>query len=191
MASTAPVSTGWTYQRYLELDDEIRYEIVDGELLMTPAPGTTHQRVIRELFLRFALFVRERRIGEVFVAPYDVVLSETDVVQPDLLFIRADRVGEIVRERAVHGAPDLLVEILSPSSLKRDRWQKRELYERCGVPEFWIVDPANRAIEVLVLGASGYQLFSSAQGEGAVSSRVLDGLAVAVAEVMGELGTGT
>lgn len=184
MASTAPAETGWTYQRYLELDDEQRYEIIDGELLLTPAPGTWHQRVVSELGYRFLQFVREQKRGEVFFAPTDVVLAEDEVVQPDILFIRAERVPEIVREHAIHGAPDLVVEILSPSSLQRDRHRKYTLYERSGVPEFWIVDPANRAIEVFTLGEAGYELASFSAETGAVSSRVLAGFAVAVAEVM-------
>lgn len=185
MASTAPGSAGWTYAKYLELDDETRYEIIDGELLATPAPGIRHQDVIRELGVRLAQFVGERGSGKVLFAPTDVVLGEAQVVQPDILFIRTERIREIVDEQAVHGAPDLVVEVLSPSSLQRDRHQKRDLYRRAGVPEFWIVDPANRAIEVFELGEAGYEVFSFAAETGAVASRVLDGFAVAVAEIMG------
>ncbi|CAN5688152.1 Uma2 family endonuclease [soil metagenome] len=186
MASPAPTARGWTYHRYLELDDEHRYEILDGELLMTPAPGTRHQRIVEELQYRFARWVRQYNTGLLLPAPTDVVLAEDVVVQPDLLFIRAARVAEIVDERAVQGAPDLVVEILSPSSLERDRHRKREQYRRYGVPEFWIVDPANRAIEVLALQGEEYRLASFAANSGAVASRVLEGFAVSVAEVMEE-----
>jgi Uma2 family endonuclease len=185
MTSTAPVVGVWTYGKYLELDDENRYEVINGELLVTPAPGTRHQSVVRDLSLRFVQFVQERTAGVVFFAPTDVVLGEDQVVQPDILFIRTARIREIVSERAVHGPPDLVVEVLSPSSLQRDRHQKRELYGRAGVPEFWIVDPANRAIEVFSLGETEYELTSFAAETGAVASRVLDGFAVAVAEVIG------
>lgn len=185
MASTATAAGDWTYQQYLELDDETRYEILDGELIMVPAPGTRHQDISSKLFLRLAAFVLERDLGKAFYAPLDVVLHEADVVQPDLLFVRKANLG-IVGPQAVHGPPDLVVEILSPSSLQRDRHQKRELYQRAGVPEFWIVDPANRAIEVFSLGEAGYELTSFAAETGAVASRVLDGFAVAVAEVVGE-----
>jgi Uma2 family endonuclease len=185
MASRAPVTGGWTYEKYLELDDETRYEIIDGELLMTPAPGTRHQDVQRELGVRLASFVMERSAGRMYFAPTDVVLGDEDVVQPDLLFIRAARVAEVVRADAVHGPPDIVVEILSPGSVRRDRYQKLGLYGRMGVPEFWIVDPANRAVEVLTLGSSGYEVFSFAAETGAVSSRVLEGFAVSIAEVFG------
>ncbi len=184
MASTAPAPTGWTYQQYLELDDEQRYEILDGELLVTPAPGTRHQDISRELGVRVAQFVSQRGLGKVYFAPTDVVLSEKQVVQPDILFIRAERVPEIVGERAVHGAPDLVVEILFPTSLHRDRHRKHALYERFGILEFWIVDPANRAVEVFVLAEKGYELASFAAEKGEATSRVLEGFAVEVSEIM-------
>lgn len=184
MASTAPAPQGWTYQRYLELDDETRYEILDGELLMSPAPAIWHQIIVRELSFRVMQFVRERDLGLVLFAPTDIVFSETEVVQPDILFIRAGRVPEIVRERAIHGAPDLVIEILSPYSIHRDRHRKRSLYERAGVAEYWIVDPANRAIEAFSLGETGYELSSFAADKGQVTSRVLDGFGVNVADIV-------
>lgn len=183
MASTAPTSTGWTYQRYLELNDDERYEILDGELLMTPAPGVHHQRIVEELQFRVAQWVRHYRTGLLLPAPTDVVLDDDVVVQPDLLFVRAERVAELVGERAVNGAPDLVVEVLSPSTLDRDRHRKRGIYRRYGVREYWIVDPANRAIEVLVLEEGDYRLASFAAENGAVASTVLPGFAAAVAEV--------
>ena len=185
MASTAPATEpSWTYERYYQLEDEERYEVLDGELLMVPAPDTRHQDAQRELGLRLGHFVAEHNAGKMFFSPTDVVLAENQVVQPDLVFIRAERVAQIVTARAVMGPPDLVVEILSPSSLQRDRHQKLELYARSGVPEFWIVDPANRSIEVLVLEEGKYTAFSVAAETGAVSSKVLHGFAVSVAEVM-------
>jgi len=112
-----------------------------------------------------------------------VVPIKTDIVQPDLLYIRSERVPEIVGELAIHGAPDLLVEIIAPYSIVRDRHQKLALYQRVGVLEYWIVDPANHAIEVLVLEEGEYRLASFAAESGAVVSRVLDGFQVDVAEV--------
>lgn len=182
MATMAP--RGWTYQQYLELDDDQRYQILDGELIMTPAPSTQHQRIALNVVLRLAHFVTERMLGEVFFAPTDVVLNDDQVVQPDVLFVRKDRL-HIVKLRAVHGAPDLVVEILSPASLRMDRYRKAAMYQCAGVTEYWIVDPANQAIEVHVLGASGYELFSFAAETGAVGSKLLDGLAIAIADVLG------
>lgn len=184
-ASTAPIAADWTYERYLELNDDQRYEIIDGELLLTPAPGTRHQRLVTKLGVRFEQFAAERGLGEVYFAPTDVVFAERQVVQPDILFIRAERIPDLVQELAVHGAPDLVVEILSPTSLHRDRHRKRALYERVGIPEYWIVDPANRAIEVFPLGEGGYELTSFAAEKGQVTSGVLEGFALEVAEIMG------
>jgi Uma2 family endonuclease len=183
MASTAPAPERWTYEQYLELDDDRRYEILDGELLMTPAPATRHQIILSELGFRINQFVRDRDLGQVLFAPTDVVLTETQVVQPDILFVSGER-SAIIGERAIHGAPDLVVEILSPSSIHRDRHRKHALYERSGVREYWLVDPANRAIEVFFPGEAGYELVSFAAEKGEVASRVLDGFAVEVAEIL-------
>ena len=184
MAIPALPTTGWTYDRYLRLDDDERYEVINGELLVTPAPGTAHQRVIAELNFQIAGFVRSRELGEVFFAPTDVVLSESDVVQPDILFISGNR-ADIVKPRAIHGAPDLVVEIVSPSSVSRDRHSKLPLYERSGVREYWIVDPANRSIEVFILTENGYALHAFAATDGSVSSVVLDGFSVGAETLFG------
>lgn len=186
MASPAPAipsTHGWTYQQYLELDDEQRYEIIDGELILSPAPSTRHQAISLELVLRMNAWVGERNLGQVFYAPVDVVLNDDEVVQPDILFIRRENAG-IVGERAIHGAPDLAVEILSPSSVRLDRHRKRALYERAGVREFWLVDPANRVIEVFGLREGGYELASFAAEQGQVASGVLEGFVAEVAEVI-------
>jgi Uma2 family endonuclease len=127
-------------------------------------------------------FVSERNLGEVFYAPVDVVFGEHDIVQPDLLFVRRENAG-IVGQQAVEGTPDLIIEILSPGSLHLDRHRKRALYERVGVPEFWLVDPANRAIEVFRLGERGYELAWLAAETGLVRSVVLDGFEVDLARV--------
>ena len=180
MASgTAAIPGEWTYEKYLELDDDQRYEIIGGELLLTPAPDTRHQIAVSELGFRMMQFVREHKLGLVLFAPTDVVLDPPNVVQPDILFIRAENMG-ILKERAVQGAPDLVVEILSPSSVKRDRHRKMELYARAGVPEFWIVDPVYRTIEVFSLSDTGYKLLSFGGEDERVSSGVLKGFGVEV-----------
>jgi Uma2 family endonuclease len=184
MPTIDEVSGPWTYERYYALDDDQRYEVIDGELLLVPGPGTVHQSLVGELYLRFATYVRAHGAGTVFLSPLDVVLDDRNVVQPDVLFIRNEALA-IIDPRAIRGTPDLVVEIISPSSRRRDRMVKAELYARAGVPEYWIVDPAERSIEVLSLGEHGYELFSSAAGAGAAASKVLRGFAVEVAEVMG------
>lgn len=136
-----------TYDDYLQLpDDGIRYEILDGELEMTPAPTTTHQRVSRNLHFVIHQHLQATGLGEMLDAPVDVVLAPTTVVEPDLVYVAAQRAGIITR-RAIEGAPDLLVEILSPSTARRDRQRKAALYARLGVRFYWIVDPDARTLE--------------------------------------------
>lgn len=134
----------WTYDDYLLFPEDGRHhEILDGKLYVTPSPHTKHQRVSRNLLLALASFLKQSSLGEVYDAPFDVVLSETDVVQPDLLVILTERLG-IVTEKNVQGAPDLLIEIVSETTRRTDEIVKRKLYERRGVRECWIVDPRDR-----------------------------------------------
>ena len=139
-----------TYADYCLTPDNERYELLGGELIVAPAPNSAHQITVMELGTLLHMFVKARGLGQVFFAPYDVVLSETDVVQPDLLFISNER-AYIITPANARGAPDLVVEILSPSTAERDRTFKRALYARYGVSEYWLVDPDARTITVLLL----------------------------------------
>lgn len=154
--STQPRSTKLTYEDYLLFpDDGKRHELIQGDHYMTPAPSTKHQRVSRNLVTALWTFVHQRRLGEVFDAPCDVVFSDEDVVQPDLLFVSAGR-SSIITESNVQGAPDLIVEILSDATRKRDEVTKRKLYERFGVKEYWIVDPELETVKVFRLSDHQY-----------------------------------
>ena len=175
----------WTYTDYLTLDDDQRYELIEGELLMVAAPDVLHQDLSRDLEFVMWQYVKEKGLGKVLFAPVDVVLDEENVVQPDIIFIAREHLG-IVHKRGIMGGPDLVVEILSPSSIYEDRYRKKTLYERFGIPEYWIVDQANRTIEVFVLGEGGYQLFSFASEKGAITSKVIAGFAVELCEIMSE-----
>ena len=134
------VKTRLTYADYLETSDDERYELLKGELVMSPSPKEIHQHISGILYLAIGAFVRERSLGKVYFAPFDVVLSDTNVVQPDLLFVSNERAGIITQDN-VQGAPDLVVEILSPATAERDRTLKLDLYAQYGVKEYWIVDP--------------------------------------------------
>ncbi len=137
-----------TYEDYALIpDDGKRHEIIDGEEIVSPSPITKHQRVVGELYFLLKQHVREHGLGEVFVAPYDVVLSEHDIVQPDVLFV-ADAHLDIVDEKNLKGAPDLVCEVLSESTRRTDLLRKRELYERAGVAEYWVLDPAIDQVQV-------------------------------------------
>src|SRR5439155_2050702 len=146
----------WTYEEYYKLDDDQRYEIIEGELLMAPAPDTWHQDWSRDLFRLIDPHVRKHKLGKVFFAPLDVVLDQENTIEPDLIFISTANAG-IIKRRAIFGVPDLLVELIS-SSVRRDRYVKRELYARFGVIEYWIGDPANKAREIWTLTAGSYVL---------------------------------
>jgi Uma2 family endonuclease len=151
-----PSALRFTYSDYKLLPEDRRYEVIEGELRMTPAPTTTHQRISRNVGFALHVHVSERSLGEVLQAPCDVVLSETDVVQPDILFVSRDR-SAIVKEAAIEGAPDLVVEILSPATATRDRVAKAKLYARHGVRELWLVDPGERSLELHVNEGEGFR----------------------------------
>ena len=147
MATVQPVLK-FTYEDYRTTPEDKRYELLDGDLLMTPAPNLKHQDAQCRLGRRLAQFIEERALGKFFFAPCDVVLSDHDVVQPDLLFVSREREHLLSGGDAVRGAPDLVVEILSPATARRDRGYKHALYARHGVAEYWLVDPADETIAV-------------------------------------------
>ena len=170
-----------TYDDYLLIpDDGLRHEIIDGEHYVTPAPDLYHQKVSRRIQFQLYTQIELRDLGEVLNAPADVQLSEVDVLQPDLLIVLAER-SEIMVPSRVRGAPDLVVEILSPSTAKRDRALKRARYEAFGVREYWIVDPRARCVEQLVLEQGHYRPVARCTDE--IHPCILDGVRVDLTEV--------
>ncbi len=152
---------------------------------MVPAPTTTHQRISRNLEFLLMEYCKKTDFGEVLDAPVDVVLGagdEREVVQPDLILVRQQRLG-IIAEDEVRGAPDLVVEILSPGTAKRDRGYKKVLYGRFGVLEYWIVDPENHLIEIYGLTDSGLELASSHEGKRPLVSARLPGFGFSPEEI--------
>ena len=147
MATPQPV-VKFTYDDYRATPADKRYELLDGDLIMVAAPNLKHQTVQLELATHLRQFIRDRALGKLFIAPCDVVLSDTDVVQPDLLFISRGREHLLSGGENVRGAPDLVVEILSPATADRDRGHKRELYGRHGVLEYWLVDPMAETVSI-------------------------------------------
>ncbi len=131
-----------TYDDFVHFpDDGQRHELVDGEHYVTPSPNLRHQRIAAKLYLAIGLFLKAHPVGEVFFAPLDVVISDVDVVEPDLLYVSRERAADILVPQHVRGAPDLVIEIASKGTRKRDETIKRALYERAGVSEYWVVDP--------------------------------------------------
>jgi len=173
----------WTYEDYLRLTDEKRYEVINGRLEEMPAPTAEHQGIVADILTRLYMFVKENARGVVYPSPVDVILSETVVVQPDIVFISNDNLKNVKSGR-IFGSPDLVVEIVSPSSYKRDRYEKFALYEKHGIKEYWIVYPGEKVVEIWCLKEGKYVLHSIAAEKGEVESCVLKGLKVKVEEVL-------
>lgn len=172
----------FTYQDYLQLPEDRRYEIVDGDLYMVPAPVPYHQRVSGNLEFALRSYVTEHDLGEVLHAPCDILLSETDVVQPDIFFVSKERLP-IIGETNIQGAPDLVIEILSPATEQRDRGVKQKLYARGGVAEYWLVDTNGKTIEVLTLKAGVYDRPGFYRSTDVLRSPLLAGLSIPLSQI--------
>jgi len=162
-----------TYEDYLHFPaDGNRYEVLEGELFKTPAPSTLHQKVLKNLAFELETFLRSHRYGELYLSPVDLVCAPHSVLQPDLLYLSREK-AHLDRGHAVEGgAPDLVVEVLSPSSISLDRVFKFATYARCGVEWYWIVDPMARVIEEYTLETASYLLVARYEGEAAFSPRL-------------------
>lgn len=145
---------GLTYSDYCRLPSGQRYELIEGDISVTPSPSTVHQRLSRRIVMALVAWAESGGFGEVFNAPYDVVLSDRTVVQPDILYVSRDR-NSIITKANVQGAPDLVVEVLSPDREDWDRVTKRVVYAQYGVREYWLVDPTSRTIELLARDDDG------------------------------------
>ena len=174
----------FTYRDYLLLPELDRRELIEGDFFMVPAPNIKHQTVVFNLGMILGLFVRKHGLGKLLLAPTDVVLSDEDVVQPDLLFVSNAR-RDIITEDNVAGAPDLVIEVLSPSTAERDMNLKLTLYARVGVGEYWIVDPDVESVQVIELSTGG-QRSKRTFLSGKVSSRALPGVDVEVGSIFTE-----
>lgn len=169
--------TRLTYQDYAKTPEGEIWELIDGEKFMPPSPSEAHQGVNVELAWLLHGFVKSRSLGRVYFAPFDVVLSDLDVVQPDLLFISKER-SHIITAANVRGAPDLVVEIRSPSTANRDWTVKRDLYAKYGVKEYWVVDPDERRIWVMLLGDDSLDEAASYGMGDVLTSPTLEGLSI-------------
>ena len=170
-----------TYNDYAKTPDDERYELIDGELIMAPAPYLAHQSVSFNLSSALGP-VAQSGLGRFYAAPADVVLSAHDVVQPDLLFIAAER-ADIITEANVQGAPDLVVEILSQSTAQRDWTQKRELYARHGVKEMWLIDPDAKIVWQAFLNEGELAVVNVRTEGETLTSPTLGGFTINLSEV--------
>ncbi len=177
-----------TYAEFRELEfddsDNFQYELLNGEIVKKASPTVQHQRISIRLIAAILNYLTQNSIGEVFHAPLGVVLDNFNAPQPDIIFIRNENIDIIdEQDQIVRGVPDILIEIFSPGSIKRDRIEKKELYEQFSVPEFWIVDPNNQSVEVYQIQEGKYQIFAFAATEGKVQSSVLLGMELEVSGV--------
>ena len=176
------MQTKLTYADYMKTPEEEHCELIGGELVMFTTPPTYHQLVLSNLMYKVGVFVRERDLGRVYPVLTDVVLSDRDVVKPDILYVSKQRSHILTREN-VRGAPDLVVEILSPATAERDRTVKLDLYAHHGVKEFWIVDPDAKTITVLLQGEGRFEVSGIYEAGQSLRSPTLAGFSVTLAEI--------
>ena len=161
-----------TYEDYAQLPEGAPYQLIEGELVMAPAPIPDHQSVVLDLARALQEFVLARKLGRVLIAPIDVYLGPRNTPQPDVIFITRERL-HIVGDKKIEGAPDIVIEVLSPGTAYYDLRKKKRIYEAAGVREYWIVDLLEKSIEVFVLENNAYTLFHRVEIEGGVKSKVL------------------
>jgi len=164
-----------TFEQFRELPiDGKRYELVHGEVHVTPAPATRHQLTLQNLAESLGPHIHKQRLGEVCQAPLDVRLGEETVLQPDLIFIASAHAG-IIQENWIEGAPDLAVEVLSPSTAGHDRATKLPIYAEARVPEVWFLDPKAKTVEVLTLHGAKYLVEATYAGHHILTSGLFPG----------------
>lgn len=187
--TVSPPAVKLTYDDFVQFpDDGKRHELIDGEHYVTPSPNTKHQRVSMNLSYMIRAWLDAHPIGEVFHAPYDVVLSDVDVVEPDIVYVSNERAAQVVTPLHVRGVPELVVEIASKATRKRDETIKRRLYERAGVLEYWVVDPE---IDVVRVSRQESDSFTrptelSREAGDTLTTPLLPGLALPLARIFQE-----
>lgn len=181
--SNTKVSVSEFSKMLFDDDDNYYYELINGEMIRKSAPTPMHQRISRKVMIILDRFINEKKIGEIFQSPVDVYLDEYNKPQPDLVFISVSKKA-IITNDGIIGVPDLIIEIISPTSVIRDRVEKKNLYERMGVKEFWLIDPQYEEIEIYTLQNNRYELLSAATTlEGDFKSALFEDLAINLTDV--------
>jgi Uma2 family endonuclease len=171
-----------TVEDYRAMPEGSRYQLVEGDLIMSPSPNRFHQRIVWNLSQLFGRHIAAHPVGEVCLAPFDVYLSEHDVVQPDVLFVARENLG-IIAEDGIHGAPDLVIEVLSPATAQLDKKTKRRVYARAGVKEMWLVDPLLLQIQRYDFTRDQAKPVQLIEEDESFATPLLPGLSVAAAEI--------
>jgi Uma2 family endonuclease len=175
-------SLALTYKDYLIYTEhsDRRYELVEGEILMVPSPGFSHQKVVMNLSAILHDFVKKSNMGIVLTAPMDLYVDDTNVLQPDIIFISKEK-SYIIEENKINRSPDLVIEIISPSTETRDREIKKKIYAQAEIKEYWIVDPGKKEIEIYTLRDEGY--FLSGKYNDKLSSNTFPELVINLSEI--------
>ena len=174
--------TTLTYADYLNTPDDERWELLNGVLSRRPTPNTVHQRTLGNLAIALFNFVDDKGLGEVIIAPFDVVLSSTNVLEPDLIFVSNEQ-QSIITDANIQGAPALLIEVVLPATLTRDCELKRTIYAEHGVGEYWIVDLDARTVSVMTLEGKDFREVGQYFATDTLSSPTLPGLALDLASI--------
>ncbi len=173
--------TSYTRHDYAALPEGAPYQLIEGQLVLSPSPTLTHQTLIGRLHILLHTYVEEHQLGMVFFSPLDVYLTETNAFQPDLIFVSNERLS--ILGDHVEGAPDLAIEVLSPSTARYDLKQKKAVYEVTGLSEYWILDPATQSVRIFTNTDDGFLLNQHLTGEGGIVSRILKGVFIEISEL--------
>ncbi len=182
----AEIAEYWTYERYLrETADGEFFSVIGGQRLMAPSPNRLHQVVLINLASHLKEFAKQNQAGTVMIAPFDVYLSDNEFVQPDILLLTKEHTARLT-DNGVMGAPDLVIEIVSPGSARTDRVIKRDLYAKHGVPEYWIVSPTEYTVDVMSLKEGQYVSVGLYEDEEVLASPLLAGFSIKVSTLFEE-----
>ncbi len=171
---------------YKLLPEGAPYQLIEGELVMTPAPNPRHQIILGRLFRTISEFVEEKKAGIVLISPIDLYLDDENAFQPDIIFISKNS-QSVIKKDGIYGPPEIVIEILSPSTAHYDLREKFRIYERTGVKEYWIVDPDMKSVEVYLNKAGGFSLEYKVETEGEIGSKILDGFKINIREIFSDL----
>jgi len=174
---TIQAKENYTYEDYSKLPEGAPYQLIGGNLVMTPSPTPYHQEISRKLEFKLLNFVEKNGLGHVYDAPLDVYFSDNEVYQPDIIFISKTR-ERIIGSKIIKGAPDIVIEILSPATAYYDLRKKFSVYEHSGVGEYWIVDPDLKKVEIYWNDNQKFKIFSEAETKGTVSSKIINGFII-------------
>ncbi len=183
----SPAKKIYTFADYEQLPEGAPYQLIQGELVMTPSATPYHQIILQRLLVHLTAFVRQLQCGEVIVSPIDVYFNEREVYQPDIIFIHKERLN-IIGKKKIEGPPDLVMEILSPSTGYYDLTHKKSVYESSGVQEYWVIDPEEKFVEVFALHDGRFRESGRWKGDGTAASTLLPGFQTGLATLFKPIG---